>query len=465
MTPLSRLKELTLRDHLLALWKRKFLILFLALFLGAYGAFSEFRSPDVYKAEARILIANPGQDVPLLELLNSQALAGRVVKSLELEEDPEELLHSVKGTLRENKNIVSIEVTGEDKDAVREIADVWAKEFVELVLKKDAGFSKTAGIHMLSSGKAVVLPKGRETARFFVLGLLIGVLISIAKEYLDTTIKRPREVERYGRMLLLGYVPPREEGRGSERELDMISILRPDSIQAEAFRNIKASFLLAIPDGADPRTILVTSSVPSEGRTFISANLAENLARPGEKTLLIETDTEKPRLGESLAVEERLDSTIYGLSDLLAGAVTLDEAISRTPVEGLYFLGSGNLRPSETSPMGRRKFVELIRHLRSLFDKVIVDSSPVLVGDSALVLARVCDGIVFVIGAEVATERNVADARRKLQDNTRKILGAVLNGTGTGKGLQEYLPEFRALIRKMPGMPGETEEQRSEGEK
>ena len=272
-------------------------------------------------------------------------------------------------------------------------------------------------------------------------------------EILDSTIKRVREVEYYTKIPFLGFVPLSGRDSATERERDLISYLKPNSPLAETFRNVRTSMLMAVPRGMNLRTILVTSARASEGRTFVAANLALNLATYGMRVLLIDTEKKKPRLGESFAIDERLDASIYGLSDVLEGRATLEEAIAKTPIKGLFLLEAGTAFSLLPELIKKGPVKHMLREIRSVFDKVVIDSGPVLDADETLRMADACDGIVYVIGTEITRPDDVEEAKKKLNKNARKLIGAVLNSraVGAGKDLQYYCQQFQNFLGKKPG--------------
>jgi protein-tyrosine kinase len=465
MTPLTRLKEITLKGCSHIVWKRKAIVFIVVLVVTLCGGFTDLRSPKIYVTEATILIANPSEELPLHNILNSIPLAKRVGEKLGLKDSPEEILLSVQGRLLENKNIVKIRVEGEDPEKIKTIAAAWANEFVSL-LRKQVSYSERSafmsGVHIVSDEKVRLIPRGTKTAIFFLLGLFLGLIVAIIMETLDPRLQKAIEVEDVAKMPLLGYIPSGKRENATERELDLISFLKSDSLIAEAFRAIKASVIIGSPEGIKLKTMLVTSSVPAEGRSFIAANLAVQFAGTGSKVLLIDTAVKDSRLGESLAAEDRLDVTILGLSDVLYGKCTLEEAIARTPIPGLSLLEAGTLAERPADLVTSTSFSKILHELKSVFDRIIIDSGPILKSDETLLWADKCDGIIFVIGAEITNIKDIDIARQRLGKRRKKVIGAILNSVRSGKNLRYYSKQFQSFLRKKPEEIIVTEEREEE---
>ena len=468
MALLTRLKEITLRDCTHIIWKRKVIIFIVILVVTLSGGFTDLRSPAVYQTESTILIADPSEELPLYNILNTIPMAKRVGDRLNLEKSPEQILLLVNARLLENKNIVKIRVEGEDPEEIKSIATVWADEFVSLLRKQVSSEEQTtfmSSIHVVTAQKVKQVPRGGKTALFFGLGVLLGLVAAVIMEIFDPRLQKAVEVEEVAKMPLLGFIPSGKRGGATEKELDLISFLKPDSLVGEAFRAAKASILIGAPEGVDPKTLLVTSSVSTEGRSFVAANLAIQFASMGKKVLLIDTSIKNGRLGESFAVEDRLDITILGLSDALYGKCAIEEAIARTPVPGLSLLEAGTLAEKPSDLITSSAFPNIMRELRGVFDRIIIDNGPVLGADETLLWADRCDGIIFVVGAEMVNIKDVSTARQRLGKKEKKVIGVVLNSVWAGKDMKYYYKQFQSFIGKKPGEITVTEEREEENNK
>jgi protein-tyrosine kinase len=171
------------------------------------------------------------------------------------------------------------------------------------------------------------------------------------------------------------------------------------------------------------KKLLITSALPKEGKSFMSANLAQVLVRQhGRRVLLIDADLRGPRLHTMLGT-----SASPGLSDYLQGRSDEFAIMQRGPMENLFFIPSGQQisDPSELVANGRLKF--LLQRVEALFDWIIIDSPPAVPVSDASVLAKACDGVVMVVRSDVTPVDMARRAREEFPDQT--LVGVVLNGT------------------------------------
>jgi len=189
----------------------------------------------------------------------------------------------------------------------------------------------------------------------------------------------------------------------------------------EEFRTLRSQ-LYQLREKQPLRTILVTSSLPREGRTFVAANLAQVMARqPGCRTLLIDADLRNPSLHLALGT-----SAMPGLSEYLLGEVDELGILQRGQMENLFFLASGRPVSGQTEVVSNGRLKSLLDRLEPLFDWIIIDSPAAIpVSDSGLI-ANFCDGVLMVVRSDSTPFDLVRKARQKF--NPERLLGVVLNG-------------------------------------
>ena len=197
----------------------------------------------------------------------------------------------------------------------------------------------------------------------------------------------------------------------------------PHSTAAEAFRTIRTA--LTFSDAGDGlRSLLLTSSVPMEGKTLISVNLAIALATSGRRVLLVDADLRRPRLTKVLSPGRR-----HGLSSLLIGApgVTLESAVQPTDLDTLHILPSGPVPPNPAELLGGERMKPLLEEMKSKYDTVFFDTPPVISATDSTVLCQIVDGALLVIRA-FTTQRDLAlRARDTLVGARGRLLGTILN--------------------------------------
>lgn len=270
------------------------------------------------------------------------------------------------------------------------------------------------------------------------IGLILGVGLCFFVEYLDTTIKTKEDVEESLGTPTLGYVPPvhgtGKTTKGKQRP-DLAALDKPHSAIAEAFRSIRTSLMFS-ETGSELRNILVTSPMPSEGKTLVSLNVATVLAQAGKNVLLVDADLRKPRLAAVFDTP-----TSPGLSNLLARGEDLSpaEAIVSTHLENLSFLPSGPPPPNPAELLGSLRMKELVAEISDLFDFIVYDTPPAVNTTDPAILSQLVQGVVLVLRS-FSTEREVAiRARDILAGAQAKILGVVLNNADMPRsGYQGY---------------------------
>jgi len=196
----------------------------------------------------------------------------------------------------------------------------------------------------------------------------------------------------------------------------------------EAFNTLRTNILFS---GKDVKTIVVTSCMAHEGKTTVSYETSKSLAESGKKVLLIDADLRK----SVMASRYTKDRGITGLSHLLSGQVTAEQAICKTQIAGLDIIFAGPYPPNPTELVGSPAFKELLDSQRDKYDYIIVDAAPLGLVIDAAVMASVCDGAVIVINAGTIKYRMAQGVKAQLQKSGCKILGVILNQVSRKGGL------------------------------
>ena len=189
----------------------------------------------------------------------------------------------------------------------------------------------------------------------------------------------------------------------------------------EAYKALRSNIQFC---GADVKIILLTSSVPNEGKSTVSVQLAASFAETGKKVLLIDADLRKSVLMKRMQINEK---RLRGLSHFLSGQQELSEVIYSTNVPNLHMILTGPVPPNPAELLGSELMGRTLEALKKVYDYILIDSPPLgSVIDSA-VLSQFCDGAVLVIGADTASYRLVQNVKEQLEKSGCRILGAVLN--------------------------------------
>jgi capsular exopolysaccharide synthesis family protein len=303
------------------------------------------------------------------------------------------------------------------------------KQMYEALLQRarETGVSsemKTSNIRIVDPAEVPRTPVRPRKAMSLFLGLFAGIVSGVALaffvEYIDNRVKSPDEIKQYLGLSYLGLVPAVREEEGADGRSPLISEPVVQNF-AEAFREIRTSVMFSsVADGA--RSVLITSTEPSEGKSIVAANLAVSFAHAGLRVLLMDADMRKPRLHSLMKLKQD-----PGLSSLLVGRAKANEVVLRSGTPNLWVMPAGPNPPNPAELLGSTRFANLMSTVRDHFDWIVVDSPPVMAVTDPSVMAHLATGVVFVIGSEQVSRHKALTAVQKLQASKGKILGAVLN--------------------------------------
>src|ERR1041385_5173772 len=284
-----------------------------------------------------------------------------------------------------------------------------------------------------------------------IFSLAFGVCLAALLEYLNDSLRSTEDVSRVLRLPTLATIPLLKKssvkvkklaggkallrlngnghngnGRNSNGRVNPALLLDLDnrSPVAEAFRQLRTSVLLSSA-GHAPKSILVTSCVPAEGKSTTAINLAVTLAQTGARVLVIDADMRRPTMHSSFDIENQ-----RGLSNILSSDMSQAETLSYIQQEtesGLYLLTSGPMPPNPAELVGSEQMRKLLDDLTSTFDHVVIDSPPMASFTDGVLLSAITDGVVLVVHANQCSRKVVSRAQQSLEDVGAKILGVVLN--------------------------------------
>ncbi len=267
------------------------------------------------------------------------------------------------------------------------------------------------------------------------IGLGLGMLILMLLDRLDDRMNSFTELEELFEEDVLGQIP-REK---SPRKNSVLPLLEPDDPRhpfVEAYRNLRSSLFYTAKTGTRPHTLLVTSSVPDDGKSVTAANLAITLAMGGSRVLLVDADLRKGTLHSRFNIEADT-----GLSESLTQGLDWRNAVKKTATEKLFLLprGATTHRSSELfiGPVMEKFLQETIKE----YDCVLIDTAPVMAADDVTSLAPRVDGVIFVVRAEYTSARVARTALNMLYQRNARVLGLVFNSVRASAG--DYYNYYR----------------------
>ncbi len=262
--------------------------------------------------------------------------------------------------------------------------------------------------------------KGIILAMAFVLAILLGALLVMVIERLDSGFRSMEQVERLMGVVPLGLVPALKGLAAIGRKPEGYILEKPASAFGEAIRSLHTNLLLSDADKR-PKVILITSTLPKEGKTTVVVSLARMLASIGQKVLVIDCDLRRPALHKIFGLDAE-----PGLVECINGEIALDELIGEDKYSGAHLLPAGGPTAHPPNLLSSDLMKDLLNTLSQRYDVIILDSAPVLAVSDSLVLSRVADKIVFLI-RWVETRRGTAiNGLKQIVDSGGDVAGALL---------------------------------------
>jgi succinoglycan biosynthesis transport protein ExoP len=290
----------------------------------------------------------------------------------------------------------------------------------------------------------------RNLAFAFMLGLTSGVGLAFLLEGLDNTVRTTEQAQMISGLPPLGMIPlgsrASREGNSAKRlviatskeAVELVTQVRPQSQMAESYRALRTSLLLSNL-GAPPKVIMITSALPQEGKTTTSINCAVVLAQKGIRVLLIDADLRRPSIHKTLGMGPR-----SGLSNVLTGSATLQQAITRSAVlPNLSVLPAGTPPPNPAELLASTNMRDVLEELRGQYDHIVVDTPPALSVTDAVVLSPRADAIVLVIRSGQTTKQALRRSRDILMQVNAKVSGVLLNAVDLSSPDYYYYYEYQ----------------------
>jgi capsular exopolysaccharide synthesis family protein len=347
--------------------------------------------------------------------------------SLKQERQLSQALQASEGeTINRDKIAIQFQVLQQEAESNRQLYDLLLKRLKESSVTEE---NRTVNIHIIDRAevpvKAAWPPKTKGMLLALVIGLMLGVGLAFFAEFIDDTVKSPDDIEKRFGIPYLGSVPHFENGTAGKKESDLLVLNNPKSQAAEAYRGLRTGILFSTPDRS-PRAILVTSATSSEGKTLTSINIALVMALAGEKTLLVDLDMRRPRIHKSLNV-----SNEKGISNILVGGGDWRSFARDSMIPNLHFIPSGPISPNPAELIASERMKRLVTEWTEVYDRVILDTAPIVAVTDPVLLSRLVDGTVILIHSGVTSHHIIASAVRQIRDVQGRVLGAVLNDVDT----------------------------------
>ncbi|MDX8396303.1 MAG: polysaccharide biosynthesis tyrosine autokinase [Mariprofundaceae bacterium] len=314
------------------------------------------------------------------------------------------------------------------KQDVKSANTLYEKFFNRMNETREAATRTRANARIIESGSVNPIPvrphKGKLIMAAFLGSLLLGAMLVLMLDMLDASIRSVEHVEKRLGLSMLGLLP-RIQLKGKSL-LDVVTNDKRNMFN-ESMRTIRTGIMLSALDNPH-KVLLVTSSVPGEGKSTVAANLAMNLGKM-EKVLLIDCDFRRPSVAKAFG----LSTSAAGMSELVAGTAKFKDCINQSKKYDIDIFTAGTIPPNPLELLSSDRFAKLIAVLESHYDRIIVDAPPVHAVSDALVLSKHAKGMLFVVKADSTSHRVIKPCIKRLQEVDAPIIGVILNQVDVDK--------------------------------
>lgn len=369
-----------------------------------------------------------------VKTVGSPVVLQPAIDALGLATTPEELAQRIKASTDLNTVLINISVSDQSAVQAAAIAQATANSLIKAVdtlEKPKNGGSSPVALSVITPAVAPSEPSAPNTKLYLMLGLLlgmgVGVSASILRSTLDSRIRGEADLRHVTDAPLLGGIAFDPDAV----KKPLLTQAASQSPRAESFRQLRTNLQFANISG-QAKTVLVTSSLPGEGKSTSATNLAIALAQAGQSVCLIDADLRRPMVNEYLGLERNA-----GLTTALVGAADVTDLLQPWGEDNLFVLTSGQIPPNPSELLGSQEMGHLISRLEQTFDTLVIDAPPLLPVTDAAVLSQHVGGVVLVVGSSKLRQHDLEKSINALAMVGSNILGVVLNRLPT-KGPDAY---------------------------
>ncbi|MBF4457325.1 polysaccharide biosynthesis tyrosine autokinase [Pseudoclavibacter sp. VKM Ac-2867] len=442
-----------LRDYLRILHKNWIIILICTLAGVAAGAGASLLVSPRYSSTAELYVSVRSSDGAVAQELNQgttfarqavqsytsvvdkEIVTSRVIEELGLDLSPSQLASKITAVNQTGTVVIEISVEDGDPAMAATLANSVASNFIEVIVdeleKPDGASPSLVKIEPVQSATPAATPISPRVplniAIGAVIGLLVGIAVAVLRQVVDTKVRSTHDIAQITDRPIIGTIT--FDPDAGKRPL--IVHEEPKSPKAESYRALRTN--LRFMDIENTRhSFVVTSSLPSEGKSTTSANIAIALAEQGAKVVLVDGDLRKPKVATTMGVDGSV-----GLTDLLSGRAEPKDVLQRWGRGRLYVLPAGRIPPNPSELLGSHTMQQVHDQLLAEHDYVIIDAPPLLLVTDGAVLSELAHGTLLVVASGQTPRSALAGAVAQLEGIGSEVSGIVVTKVPT-KGPDSY---------------------------
>ena len=448
------MEELDFKELLALFWKKKWIILLIILLITSIGMIYSFYfiEPKYESSTTLILgrinassengdILNDGEEITqseininsnlvatYSELIKSKTLIQKVIDNLSLNLSEQAVRNSINVSRISETELIEIKVRNTDKNLASQIAN----EIAEVFSEKIEEIYNISNVYIIDRAVPAEAPYNINHIKDFGISISIAIIISIGYiliiHLLDNTIKNENEIEKVIGLKNLINIPLEKDKKKKQSEL--ITYQDSKSIVSEAFRTLRTNVQFSNTNAKEGKTFLVSSCFPSEGKSYVSANLAITFAQVGKKVILVDADMRRGRQSKVFKIPNRIGLSNY-ISNLDENGLEINFELSKfiyeTSIPNLNLITAGTVPPNPAELLASNKFSNLIEELKKYYDIIIFDGAPIIPITDSLILARMLESTILVALYNKTKKEDLLKVKNDVQAVGGKIIGTCIN--------------------------------------
>lgn len=418
------MEEIDLREFWSIIKKKEWIIALTIILLIAASAFISFFVleteyytfttliiNDKYNEDFTDIVTNDRLIKTLREIANSRLIINKSMYNLGLDPTLLDVSKKINISVIENTGIIKIEVYDKEPKLASEMANEIANVFIEYVKNN----YQTLQVKVINKAEVPIVPRKPNIklnlAIGGLLGFLMGILLAFFLEYFEDTIKTSNDLQKKIGLSVIGKIPK------FVNNTDESATFRID----EAYKMLRTNIISMIKNNI--QSVLVTSSVPTEGKSTVIANLAIAMAQNNQKVLIIDCNLREPCIHNFFDIPNKIGLT----NKLIDNSISTDNLIQSSKIDNLDLMTSGRIPLSPSEILGSNEMKVLLEEVKGYYDLVLIDSAAVLIAADSAVLSTITDCTILVCASGETKIDKMKDTKEILDKLSTNILGVVLN--------------------------------------